>query len=58
MLLFFANYGFYPRIGFEPNAITGNSPATRDTEDFARKMELIVEHLRSESAAAQARYED
>lgn len=55
---FFANYGSHPRMGFEPNVPAADTPATRDAEDFARKMKQITEHLRSESAAAQARYED
>jgi hypothetical protein len=45
-------------MGFEPDVPAANTPATRDAEDFAHKMKQITEHLRSESAAAQARYED
>jgi transposase InsO family protein len=55
---FFANYGFHPRMGFEPNTPAAETTAARDAADFAHKMEQITEHLRSESTAAQARYEE
>lgn len=55
---FFANYGFHPRMGFEPDAPPAATPATRDAAQFAEKMQLIIEYLRSESAAAQNRYEE
>ncbi|OBS16093.1 hypothetical protein FPOA_27763 [Fusarium poae] len=54
---FFANYGFHPRMGFEPTITVRGTPATRDAEQFAKTMNDILEHLRSESIAAQARYE-
>ncbi|SPJ89616.1 related to TY3B TY3B protein [Fusarium torulosum] len=54
---FFANYGFNPRMGFEPTITVGGSAATRDAERFAQTMNEILEHLREESIAAQARYE-
>ncbi|KAJ0128937.1 hypothetical protein HZ326_27960, partial [Fusarium oxysporum f. sp. albedinis] len=54
---FFANYGFNPRMGFEPTITVKGTPATRDAEKFAQKMNEILEYLRSESIAAQARYE-
>ncbi|KAF6515026.1 hypothetical protein HZS61_006160 [Fusarium oxysporum f. sp. conglutinans] len=55
---FFANYGFNPRMGFEPTITVKGTPATRDAEKFAQKMNEILEYLRSESIAAQARYEN
>ncbi|KAH7478801.1 Transposon Tf2-9 polyprotein [Fusarium oxysporum f. sp. matthiolae] len=55
---FFANYGFNPRMGFEPTITVRGTPATRDAEQFAQTMNEILEYLRSESIAAQARYED
>ncbi|KAH7465047.1 hypothetical protein FOMA001_g16877 [Fusarium oxysporum f. sp. matthiolae] len=54
---FFANYGFNPRMGFEPTITVKGTPATRDAEKFAQTMNEILEYLRSESIAAQARYE-
>jgi transposase InsO family protein len=55
---FFANYGFHPRMGFEPDVPAATTAATRDAEGFTLKMRQITEHLRAESAAAQARYEN
>lgn len=55
---FFANYGFHPRMGFEPTITVRGTPATRDAERFAQTMQEILEYLRSESTAAQARYEE
>ncbi|KAK7570621.1 hypothetical protein V3481_007378 [Fusarium oxysporum f. sp. vasinfectum] len=55
---FFANYGFHPRMGFEPTVTVRGTPATRDAERFAQTMKEILEYLRSESTAAQARYEE
>ncbi|KAL9564024.1 hypothetical protein ACKAV7_011798 [Fusarium commune] len=55
---FFANYGFNPRMGFKPTITVRGTPATRDAEQFAQTMNEILEYLRSESIAAQARYED
>lgn len=55
---FFANYAFHPRMGFEPDLPAADTSATRDAEEFARKMRQINEYLQSESTAAQARYED
>ncbi|KEY63902.1 hypothetical protein S7711_10198 [Stachybotrys chartarum IBT 7711] len=55
---FFANYAFHPRMGFEPTITVKADPPTRDAEQFIRKMNNILEHLRAETAAAQARYEE
>ena len=55
---FFANYGFHPRMGFEPVQPVNTRPATRDAELFAQKMNSIVDFLRSEMTSAQARYEE
>lgn len=55
---FFANYGFHPRMGFEPITTDNTTPATRDATQFVKTMEEILEHLRSESNASQARYEE
>jgi transposase InsO family protein len=54
---FFANYGFHPRMGFEP-VEPARRPATRDAEAFAQKMELIFDHTRAAMTAAQARHEE
>jgi transposase InsO family protein len=54
---FFANYGFHPRLGFEPVEPSTRPPA-RDAERFAKRMEEILEHLKSELTASRARYED
>lgn len=54
---FFTNYGFHPRMGFEPVA-TEQKPATRDANEFALTMKAIVSHLRSEMTAAQARQKE
>ncbi|KAI1676228.1 reverse transcriptase [Pyrenophora tritici-repentis] len=53
---FFANYGFHPRLGFEP-VLPGNRPAARDAEEFAQKMNSIHEYLRAEICLAQAQHE-
>jgi transposase InsO family protein len=53
---FFANYGFHPRMGFEPVQPV-HRPAARDAEGFARKMQNIIDFVRTEIKAAQARYE-
>jgi transposase InsO family protein len=54
---FFANYGFHPRMGFEPVSPV-SLPATLDAEKFARQMQAITEFVRTEIVSAQARYED
>jgi hypothetical protein len=54
---FFANYGFHPRMGFEP-VPADNRPVTRDAEAFARKMEDVIDYARSAMTAAQARHEE
>ena len=54
---FFANYGFHPRMGFEP-VPPASLPATLDAERFARRMQMITEFVRTEIVSAQARYED
>lgn len=53
---FFANYGFHPRMGFEP-VLPTNRPA-RDAEEFACRMELITEFVRTAITSAQARQEE
>lgn len=54
---FMANYGFHPRMGFEP-VETDSRPPVRDAEKFASTMESILDHLKAEMTAAQARYEN
>ncbi|RAQ98760.1 hypothetical protein DDE82_008932 [Stemphylium lycopersici] len=53
---FFANFGFHPRLGFEP-VEPGRQPAARDAEDLALKMKTVHEYLRSEICVAQAQHE-
>ncbi|KAF4331786.1 hypothetical protein FBEOM_14441, partial [Fusarium beomiforme] len=53
---FFANYRFNPRIGFKPTITVRGTPAARDAKRFAQTIKEILEYLRSESIAAQARY--
>jgi hypothetical protein len=53
---FFANYGFHPRLGFEP-VEPSRQPAARDAEDLALKMRTIHEYLRAEICVAQAQHE-
>ena len=53
---FFANFGFHPRLGFEP-VEPGRQPAARDAEDLALKMKTVHEYLRSEICIAQAQHE-
>lgn len=53
---FFANYGFHPRMGFEP--VLPTSPPARDAEEFAHRMELITEFVRAEITSAQACHEE
>lgn len=55
---FMANYGFHPRMGFEPVETDSRRPPVRDAEKFASTMESILDHLKSEMTAAQARYEN
>jgi transposase InsO family protein len=54
---FYANYGFHPRMGFEPIQ-PDNKPASRDAEDFSKRMQEIIEYTRAEMKSAQARYEE
>lgn len=54
---FFANYGFHPRLGFEPVELL-NRPPARDAESFATRIEGILEYLKSKLTASRARYED
>ena len=54
---FLANYGFHPRLGFEPLSRTNNSPELTNADEFATKMEEINAHLQNEMRLAQARYE-
>jgi hypothetical protein len=53
---FFANYGYHPRLGFEP-VEPGGRPAALDAEDLALKLKTIHEYLRSEICLAQAQQE-
>lgn len=55
---FFANYGFHPRLGFEPVLPADARPATRDAKAFAQKMQDITDFLRTEMTSAQARHEE
>lgn len=55
---FYANYGFNPRVGFEPIQPPNAKPATRDAELFAQKMKDITDFLRTELISAQGRYEE
>ncbi|KAG0155926.1 hypothetical protein PDIDSM_3099 [Penicillium digitatum] len=43
---FYANYGFHPRIGFEPSQ-PASHPATRDAEKFATRMQELTEYVRA-----------
>ena len=54
---FFANYGFHPRLGFEP-VEPGPRRAARDSEELALKIKTIHEHLQSEICLAQAYQEE
>ena len=54
---FFANYGFYPRIGFEP-LDPDRTPAALDAERVAQKIQEVHEMLKSEICLAQARHEE
>ena len=54
---FLANYGFHPRLDFEPLSRTNNSPELTNADEFATKMEEINAHLQNEMRLAQARYE-
>lgn len=58
---FLLNYGFHPRMGFEPLDLS--TPSTlalpaRDAEEFVSRMEEVLSTARSELVAAQARYEN
>ena len=57
---FFANYGYNPRLGFEPRPVLARStpPAQINAEEFASAMEDNLDYLREEMTAAQAKYED
>jgi hypothetical protein len=57
MTPFFANYGFHPRMGFEP-VVPDKTPGARDADQFASRMQEIHEFLRSEICIAQARQEE
>jgi hypothetical protein len=54
---FLANYGFHPRMGFEPIQ-PANKPAAQDAEDFSNHMQRIMEYVHSEMKYAQARQEE
>ena len=53
---FLSNYGFHPRVGFEPFT-PSQAPAPRDAEDFADKMHLIFDFVQAEVRSAQASHE-
>lgn len=57
---FFANYGYDPRIGFEPRPPLArlSLPAEINAHEYANHMEDILDVLKLEMAAAQAKYED
>ncbi len=57
---FFANYGFNPRLGFEPAPLInhGTPAAAVAAEDFGRHMQDLCDLLRTEMQAAQSKYED
>jgi hypothetical protein len=57
MTPFHANYGFHPRMGFEPIQ-PADKPAARDAENFSQHMQSITEYVRSEVKYAQARHEE
>jgi len=54
---FFANYGFHPRMGFEPTAPT-LSPPSRDAQRFADRMQEITDFVKSELSVARSRHEE
>ena len=49
--LFFANYGFYPRLGFEPIETVYSAPAY-NAKKFASTIERITEYLRTKLTTA------
>jgi len=55
---FFANYGFHPRLGFEPITTEVTTATQKDADAFAAHMERLTEYLQGELRIAQARYED
>lgn len=57
---FYANYGYNPCIGFEPRSTLAKSslPAEIKADEYANHMEDLLEVLRTEMSAAQAKYED
>ena len=55
---FLANYGFHPRLGFEPIQRESPNAQVLSADEFANKMKDISEHLGNEMRLAQARYED
>lgn len=57
---FFANYGYNPRMGFEPRPQLArlSLPAEINAHEYANHMEDVLDVLKSEMAAAQAKYED
>jgi hypothetical protein len=57
MTPFHANYGFHPRMGFEP-ILPADKPAARDAENFSQHMQSIMDHVHSEIKYAQARHEE
>jgi hypothetical protein len=54
---FFANYGYHPRLGFEPLTTTERHPQITNASEFAQKMEKIYEFIRAEALFSQAGYE-
>jgi hypothetical protein len=55
--LFFANYGFYPRLGIEPYEVP-DMPTARRADTFANYMATILKFLREQILLVQACYED
>jgi hypothetical protein len=49
--LFFANYGFYLRLGVEPIEPV-DMPAARQASAFADQMSTIQDHLREQTTLA------
>ncbi|KAG0156271.1 hypothetical protein PDIDSM_3448 [Penicillium digitatum] len=50
---FYANYGFHPRIGFEPSQ-PASHPATRDAEKFATRMQELTDPIRRTNEPSRA----
>ena len=56
---FFANYRYNPPIGFKPQtSLPIMPPAELNAHELATRMEDLLNYLKEEMAAAQAKYED